>query len=270
MKYSDINKLNQYVKKKVGTVHPHDLDVLFLEGGFARGSATRWSDIDYTACVSDKITHPKFLFEFVNLAGTKRVLSVFFYQTEKEILIPKQEMGDDHYLWIKDMMANSAFVGGKRETYDKIVTLYKGLEYSHSPRPREVHKCTGKAIELFLHAKKCQDRGRLREMIYYGQKVAEKCRGLVAEFNEPLHLGSETDYLEGNFKLPDKPNSFVRLYSEVNRFSLGAISEEEYIKQCRELVIATMEFLLERKNKLDVYTKSFLKGSEWKQFIKNI
>src|SRR3989338_8119495 len=103
-KFDNVDELNLHILKKVSGLHPKDLDLVFLEGGFARGNPSKWSDIDYTACVANKISHPKFLFEFVEINGVKRISSVFFYETSKDILIPRENIEDEHYLWIKDMM----------------------------------------------------------------------------------------------------------------------------------------------------------------------
>ncbi len=122
-------------------------------------------------------------------------------------------------------------------------------------------------LELIARIKKWYEKDNFVEMVYYGVKLAEHVKRLVIEVNGPIAVKSENNFLETHFKLPKQPKDFEKLYLTVNRYTANGISAKEYRNSCITLVQNTADFLLENKEKVDVWTLDLLTSSIFKEYL---
>lgn len=264
--FTNIADVDSYVIDKIQSLHSNSQTFFFLGGSFARKSETKLSDIDYTACINDKIEHPRFYFEIINVGSVIRLLSIYFYSYD-EVLIDNSKVDDEVYLWMKLFLPKTRFVGGDKSKYDEIYKFYSELSYTRKPKAKTVHKSFGKLLELIARIKKWYGQDNFVEMVYYGTKLAEHVRRLVIEVNGPIALESENKYLQGHFDLPLLPKDFEKLYIQLNRYTQKEIDPKVYRDYCITLVKNTAKFLLENKQAVDDWTLQLLSNESFEQYV---
>ncbi len=264
-RFTSIEDLNDHVTSVVRSLHSENF-LVFLGGSFARGSFTDLSDIDYTACVDGSVSHSRFYFKIIKLENKLRLLSIYFFKYD-EILIDDSKVDDEVYLWMKEFIPETKFISGDKTTYDNLMAFYSNLKYTREPKDKTIHKSFGKLFELILRIKKWEQKGDFAEMVYYGTKLAEHVRRIVIEINGPIAVKSENVYLDAHYTLPKLPKDFKKLYMTVSRLNIEAITTESYFAACRSLVVNTIDFLNEYKEKLDSWSKGLLESDTLEDFL---
>ena len=269
MEAKNIRAVNNYVTNIVKKLHPKPEPLIFLGGSFSYGKPSPYSDIDYTVVIKEKFDHSIFKFELVKLNKIVRLLSIYFYYID-DILMPKENLGVEEYLWHKDMMPQTTFVYGDRKLFNKICDLYKDFEYTKSPNQGKIHKSLGKLFELLSRIKKFEQVGNEMLMIYYGNKLAEHVLRLVKEYNNPIHVRSENFLLDTIFNLKKTPKDFKDLYLKINRYTLEGISKSQYVADCKSLTENVLEWIKFFEHSKDIFTYDLLKSSYFKEYFSNI
>lgn len=268
---SNYKDLDKWVIREVKKLHEKDYGFVFLSGSLIRGGFGQLSDIDYTACVHEKLTHPRFIFRIVEIDGCLRPVSIFFY-TISELDIPQSEVDEEYYLWVKGMMSNSKFVDGDEDIYTKIVDFTKQVEFSRTPSHKTLHKSFGKLLELLQKVRKYHQKSDEDRMVYYGLKLAEHVHRLVKELNSPLALQSESQLYQAYLSLENVPSSFEELFPVLARVNLEACSIDTYWQSAQILVGNTFKWLgqPENRSRLDPFSLELLEDPSTDQFIKNL
>lgn len=261
MQFETIQDLHNYTITVCQQLHPEDLDLLFISGSIARGTATAYSDVDYTACVAETYSHPAFKFFVAEIAGTPRIVSIYFYHTPN-LAITQDQMDEEHYLWEKNMMqyGKAEYVFGNKTLFSDIIEFYKTATYEKKPKSKSVHKSTGKLLELLVKVRKYKDKNDLSLMIYYGMKIAEHCRRIVFEANPPLSLNSESEMLSAILSMSLQPENFSRLYLKVARINGDKTNPKMYFRYAYQLVEETLIFVVNTKSLTETFGEELFRS----------
>lgn len=266
---NNLKKLNKKTLDFIKELHPNDFDFAFISGSIVRGGFSKFSDIDYTACVSEKFEHPRFNFKVIQYEGRPRVVSIYFYLTN-ELLRKEEEIDEEYWLWEKQMMLNCDFIGGNKSLFDKAVKTAKNTNYSRGIDPKTFHKSLGKLLELLVKVRKYLDKKDVKMMSYYGFKLAEHARRIIAEINPKLSLRSESEFLNANLNFTDTPKGFKTFYPLIAGYSLSTLDEKEYFRRCKKLVKILFKFVSENKIFPDKFTEALINEKSYLDLFESL
>lgn len=255
-----IEQIHSEIVDKVLSLHSKDtVEMVFLSGSAVKGNFTEYSDIDYTACISEAIQHPRFYFTLLDHDGAPRVVSIFFYESV-ELLRSTEQVDDEFFLWEKEMLRHSRFIFGKEEVYNKLLHFCNELRYTREPKGKTIHKSFGKLLELLVKMKKYFQVNDALLLKYYGQKLAEHVRRLVLEFNGPIYLKGESEYVRRHFEM-ESPRGFADDYQTLAGLSFTEQIQSAYLATAQRLVTNTITFIREQPSELlDDFSKQLLEN----------
>lgn len=264
-----LENINQTAIRRVTSLHAKTTDFIFLSGSFVKGNFSPLSDLDYTACINEPINHPRFYFTVIDHEGTLRMMSIYFYERH-ELMKPIEDIDDAYYLWEKDMMPNSKFISGDKESYDNLVLFCKNLIYTRPVKKKTIHKSFGKLFDLLVKLKKYLIAENELLLKYYGSKLAEHVRRLVAEYNGPIHLKGESEYVEAHLAM-DGPASFKKSYSDLAGYSFTVLTPKKYYEKAFNLVIDTIDFIhTVPQSDVDDFSLELLQNKNLEELLKEL